>query len=383
MWADSVLIVTVSANGDTIAWLGTHHRGRLAGSYRIIGGQWIGQWGEWFLEQTRGPALMRPTFANRPFPDSIDIAALLGLSSADTKLAVERKAKPAESNAAREKADTPRNSSSSEFGVATGGRRGVLPGSKTSESSGQGTLADASQPFVIGGDDREAMEAACRPTKTALGPGAYNNCLITAVEKLRQHPVPSFVGLDAGDRDGIEAACHPAREALGPGDYNQCLENAINELRRNPSPASDGIGDVDRRVIEAACRPARTALGPGAYNQCVANAITQLRQNPTPSFVGIADDDQRAIDGACRPTRTALGPGAFNQCLANAVTELRQNRAPDFTGVSAADRQSIEAACRPSRIALGPGAYNKCMANAIRELVRSRPPGSQLLAPRR
>lgn len=81
-WADSILVLTTSAIGDSIAWLGRVLDGHVAGVYRIIGGQSAGQWGEWSLDQTGGAPLQPVPLAARPFPDSVDVAAVLGLSAA-------------------------------------------------------------------------------------------------------------------------------------------------------------------------------------------------------------------------------------------------------------------------------------------------------------
>ena len=47
--SDSVVLVTGSISGDTIVWESPTSGGSLAGNYRIVGGQYSGQTGEWSL----------------------------------------------------------------------------------------------------------------------------------------------------------------------------------------------------------------------------------------------------------------------------------------------------------------------------------------------
>jgi len=87
-WADSVLFISISASGDTIAWLGRAVQSGYAGSYRIMGGQYDGQWGDWTFAQTAGTPISTLPLAKRPFPDSVDIVRVLGLT-AGTSVPVE------------------------------------------------------------------------------------------------------------------------------------------------------------------------------------------------------------------------------------------------------------------------------------------------------
>ena len=56
-WGDSVLIVSASDGGDTIAWVGRVDGVQLSGVYVIIGGMFARQGGRWTLTRTSGPAL--------------------------------------------------------------------------------------------------------------------------------------------------------------------------------------------------------------------------------------------------------------------------------------------------------------------------------------
>jgi hypothetical protein len=47
---DSLVILSISATGDSIVWFSHSLKGSLGGSYKIIGGQYKGQTGEWHLD---------------------------------------------------------------------------------------------------------------------------------------------------------------------------------------------------------------------------------------------------------------------------------------------------------------------------------------------
>ena len=94
-WADTLLLVTISISGDTILWLGQVSASRVEGPYRIIGGPYKGQVGDWFVEQSSGPPLPLWSLALRPFPDSVDLAA--GFSADWSPAAVSATATPPQS----------------------------------------------------------------------------------------------------------------------------------------------------------------------------------------------------------------------------------------------------------------------------------------------
>jgi DnaJ-domain-containing protein 1 len=60
-WADTLLILSFNAVGDTIAWLGRVDNDLVAGEYLILGGQFSGQGGRWWLAGEGLSALPFPT----------------------------------------------------------------------------------------------------------------------------------------------------------------------------------------------------------------------------------------------------------------------------------------------------------------------------------
>jgi len=72
---DSVFLVSGSQSGDTIAWRGGWIGDSVVGTYRIVGGRWIGEQGSWTVSRRRGvpwrPSVAaatdsRPVRASRP-----------------------------------------------------------------------------------------------------------------------------------------------------------------------------------------------------------------------------------------------------------------------------------------------------------------------------
>lgn len=72
---DSVFLVSGSQSGDTIAWRGGWIGDSVVGTYRIVGGRWIGEQGSWTVRRARGvpwrPSVAaatdsRPVRASRP-----------------------------------------------------------------------------------------------------------------------------------------------------------------------------------------------------------------------------------------------------------------------------------------------------------------------------
>jgi len=54
---DSVRIVSVSATGDTIVWLGKRVSGQIEGLYGIVGGRHSGQRGDWYVTHSAGDTI--------------------------------------------------------------------------------------------------------------------------------------------------------------------------------------------------------------------------------------------------------------------------------------------------------------------------------------
>jgi len=77
MWADTVLLMSESAAGDTILWLGLAGRDEIVGSYIIVGGGFRGQGGTWWVVHHTGERITRPAIIRRPFADSFDLAGLV------------------------------------------------------------------------------------------------------------------------------------------------------------------------------------------------------------------------------------------------------------------------------------------------------------------
>lgn len=70
-WADSLMLLSISAAGDTIVWLAALEGARLSGSYSILGGLSAGQGGRWWLSIS--PSTLD---ALRRFPSKPDSGAI-------------------------------------------------------------------------------------------------------------------------------------------------------------------------------------------------------------------------------------------------------------------------------------------------------------------
>ncbi len=65
-WADTLIAVSTSTTGDSIAWIAARAEGRLAGSYVVFGGRFSGQGGRWWVSVEGGVSSMLNQLHSRP-----------------------------------------------------------------------------------------------------------------------------------------------------------------------------------------------------------------------------------------------------------------------------------------------------------------------------
>lgn len=78
VWADTVIVRSISEAGDTIVWLAQLRADSLRGPYLIVGGASAGQGGRWSAVRASGPRIGPAWRAARPFPDSVSMAVAFG-----------------------------------------------------------------------------------------------------------------------------------------------------------------------------------------------------------------------------------------------------------------------------------------------------------------